>query len=58
MLIPAATRGLILHLEKLESEAKVERTPSSDVDSAPMPGWNDGWRWGGEDDAEGKDANL
>ncbi|KAL8292892.1 hypothetical protein RQP46_000586 [Phenoliferia psychrophenolica] len=43
-LMPAATRGVILHLEKLLSENKVHRTPDTALDSdAPLPGWNDSW---------------
>ncbi|SCZ97709.1 BZ3500_MvSof-1268-A1-R1_Chr4-3g07394 [Microbotryum saponariae] len=46
---PAATRGLLLHLNKLEKDGQVQRkeAPGSDKDEAPLPGWNDGWKWVG-----------
>ncbi|ORY78453.1 beta-lactamase-like protein [Leucosporidium creatinivorum] len=55
---PAATRGLILHLEKLEREGRVERAASGAVEGEPMPGWNDGWRWGTAEAEEGRGSNL
>lgn len=50
----AATRGLVLHLEKLERELKVVRFETSDKGHEVMPGWADGWRWnaGGGDAAK------
>ncbi|KAI5478222.1 F-box and WD-40 domain protein 1/11 [Pseudohyphozyma bogoriensis] len=42
-LIPAATRGVVLHLEKLERDGKVVRQVK-DEESAPLPGWNDLWK--------------
>ena len=43
--MPAATRGVILHLEKLLSESKVDRIPDAALDpDAPLPGWNDSWK--------------
>ncbi|KAK4053678.1 hypothetical protein OIV83_001334 [Microbotryomycetes sp. JL201] len=39
----AATRGLILHLEKLERERKVLRYEVSDKGHEVIPGWGDGW---------------
>ncbi|KAM0792161.1 hypothetical protein ACM66B_004858 [Microbotryomycetes sp. NB124-2] len=46
----AATRGLILHLEKLERERKVLRYEVSDKGHEVMPGWSDGWTWQGSSD--------
>ncbi|KAK4048722.1 hypothetical protein OIO90_005715 [Microbotryomycetes sp. JL221] len=43
----AATRGLILHLEKLERERKVLRLEVSDKGHEIMPGWSDNWQWNG-----------
>ncbi|KAK4704001.1 endoribonuclease LACTB2, partial [Phenoliferia sp. Uapishka_3] len=47
-LIPAATRGIILHLEKLEKEGQVDRisipTSSLEGNTEVLLGWNDGWR--------------
>lgn len=45
----AATRGLILHLEKLEKERKVLRYEQSDKGHEIMPGWSDAWKWVGEE---------
>lgn len=42
-LLPAATRGVLLHLEKLEGEKKVVRSPSVDTAGDLMPGWSDRW---------------
>lgn len=40
----AAARGLLLHLEKLQSEGKVERKKVEKVEGEPLEGWYDLWR--------------
>lgn len=53
-LIPAATRGLLLHLEKLEQDGRAVRQAADSAVEEPLPGWFAAWRLTRSDEDQAK----